>query len=74
MRRIYSYHITTGPVKDMVVHARRKRRDHAEAVARRLSAKYPEPFRVWEDVERDSPIGRIRSSSSVVTYRGGEAT
>jgi hypothetical protein len=63
----YSYHVTTGPVREMVFHARRKRRDHAEAVARRLSAKYPEEtYRVWQDRERDSAI------STVGVFRDGE--
>jgi hypothetical protein len=72
-RESRSYHITTGPVRELVVHARRKRLDHAEIVARRLSAKYPdETYRIWEERERDSDIGRIRSSSSVATYKAGD--
>lgn len=74
MKDTYSYHVTTGPVREMVVHARRKRRDHAEAVARKMSTKYAdETFRVWQETERDSPIGRIRSSQAVIAYLNGEA-
>lgn len=73
MNRIIDYRITTGRVSEEVVHARRKRRDHAEAVARKVSLKYPEPVRIWEQTERDSPIGRIRSASCVATYEAGEA-
>lgn len=72
MKDSYSYAITTGPVGDEVVHARRKRRDHAEAVARALSAKYPHDlYRIWEKREYDGMIGRIGSSQQVAAYKAG---